>query len=215
MHSLNTINYEKIGKENLKRTLILREYHRVLNERLKILEKDSVVVIETPAENYLEANISSIKTMIDNGYKGIYLSFQRPFNNIYSLLGRENIDVDSLYIVDCATGFSKSDQEKNPRCVNINPDTKVDEMVYIILKSLKKLGMGKRFIFIDSLTTFSIHETFTEILRFPELLINKIKRENIDNVKLVFNVAKDLTGRRYVENLNMYANDYIHLGLCT
>jgi hypothetical protein len=215
MHSLNTINYEKIGKENLKRTLILREYHRVLNERLKILEKDSVVVIETPAENYLEANISSIKTMIDNGYKGIYLSFQRPFNNIYNFLERENIDVDSLYIVDCATGFSKSNQEKNPRCININPNTKVDEMVYIILRSLKKLGMGKRFVYIDSLTTFSIHETFTEILRFPELLINKMKRENIDNVKLVFNVATDLTGRRYVENLNMYAKDYIHLGLCT
>ena len=215
MHSLNTIDYEKIGRENLKRTLILREYHRVLNERLKILEKDSVVVIETPAENYLEANISSIKTMIDNGYKGIYLSFQRPFNNIYNFLERENIDVDSLYIVDCATGFSKSNQEKNPRCISINPDTKVDEMVYIIVNSLKKLGMSKRFVFIDSLTTFSIHETFTEILRFPELLINTIKRENIDNVKLVFNVATDLTGRRYVENLNMYANDYIHLGLCT
>ena len=215
MHSLNTINYEKIGKENLKRTLILREYHRVLNERLKILEKDSVVVIETPAENYLEANISSIKTMIDKGYKGIFLSFQRPFRNIYNFLERENINLDSIYIVDCATAFSKSVQEKNPRCININPNVNVNEMVYIILKSLKNLGMGKRFVFIDSLTTFSLHETFTEILRFPELLINTIKRENIDNVKLVFNVAKDLTGRRYVENLNMYANDYIHLGLCT
>lgn len=215
MHSLNTIDYEKIGRENLKRTLILREYHKVLNERLKILEKDSVILIETPAENYLEANISSIKTMIDKGYKGIYISFQRPFNNIYNIFERESIDVDNLYIVDCATGFSKSDQEKNPRCVNIDTNTKIDEMVYIILKSLKKLGMGKRFIFIDSLTTFSIHETFTEILRFPELLINTIKRENIDDVKFVFNIAKHLTGRRYVENLSMYANDYIHLGLCT
>ena len=215
MHSLNTIDYEKIGKDNLKRSLILREYHKVLNERLRILEKESVILIETPAENYLEANISSIKTMIDKGYKGIYISFQRPFKNINNIFERENIDVDNLYIVDCATGFSKSDQEKNPRCININPNTKVDEMVYIILKSLKKLGMSKRFVFIDSLTTFSIHETFTEILRFPELLINTIKRENIDDVKFVFNIAKHLTGRRYVENLSMYANDYIHLGLCT
>lgn len=215
MHSLNTIDYEKIGRENLKRSLILREYHRVLNERLKILEKDSVVVIETPAENYLEANISSIKSMVDNGYKGIYLSFQRPFRNLYNFLKRENISLNSLYIVDCATAFSESDQEKNPRCININPSVKVDEMVYIIVNSLRNLGMGKRFVFIDSLTTFSLHETFSEILRFPELLINTIKRENIEDVQFVFNIAKDLTGRRYVENLSMYANDYIHLGLCT
>jgi len=215
MHSLNTIDYEKIGKENLKRALILREYHRVLNERLKILEKDSVVVIETPAENYLEANISSIKTMVDNGYKGIYLSFQRPFRNISNLFEKENIDLNSLFIVDCATAFSESDQELNPRCINMNPNVKVDEMVNTICNSLQNLDEGRRFVFIDSLSTLSLHESFTETLRFPELLINTIKKKNIEDVTFVFNIAKHLTGKRYVENLNVYANEYIHLGLCT
>jgi KaiC/GvpD/RAD55 family RecA-like ATPase len=215
MHSLDTIDYEKIGRENLKRALVLREYHRVLNERLRILEKDSVVIVETPAENYLEANISSIKTMLDNGYKGVYLSFQRPFKNIYNLFEKENINLNSLFIVDCATAFSRSDQEINPRCVNINPDVKVDEMVNIICDSLQNLDEGKRFVFIDSLSTLGLHESFSETLRFPELLINTMKKKNIEDVTFVFNIAKHLTGKRYVENLNVYANEYIHLGLCT
>lgn len=215
MHNLGTINYDKIGKKNLKRALILREYHRVLNERLKLLEKDSVVLIETPAENYLEANISSIKSMVDNGYKGIYLSFQRPFKNISNLFEKENINLNSLYIVDCATAFSESDQETNPRCININPNVKIDEMVNIICNSLQNLEEGKRFVFIDSLTTLGLHESFSETLRFPEALINTIKKRKIDDVTFVFNIAKYLTGKRYVENLNVYANEYIHLGLCT
>ena len=215
MHSVGTINYEKIGRENLKRTLILREYHRILTERLKILEKDSVVIIETPAENYLEANISSIKSMVDNGYKGIYLSFQRPFRNISNIFEKENINLNSLYVVDCATAFSESDQEINPRCININPDVKIDDMVNIICNSLENLDEGKRFVFVDSLTTLGLHESFSETLRFPELLINTIKKKNIDDVTFVFNIAKHLTGKRYVENLNVYANEYIHLGLCT
>jgi hypothetical protein len=215
MHSVGTINYDKIGKENLKRALILREYHRILNERLKLLEKDSVVIIESPAENYLEANISSIKSMVDNGYKGIYLSFQRPFRNISNLFEKENINLNSLYIVDCATAFSESDQEINPRCINITPNVKIDEMVNIICNSLQNLDEGKRFVFIDSLSTLGLHESFSETLRFPELLINTIKKRKIDDVTFVFNIAKHLMGKRYVENLNVYANEYIHLGLCT
>jgi hypothetical protein len=215
MHSVSSIDYEKIGRKNLKRALTLRKYHKILNEKLKTLDKDSVVIIESPAENYIEANISSVKSMVENGFEGIYLSFQRPFKNISNLFEKEKIDLTSLYIVDCATAFSESDQERSSRCININPNVNVDEMVNTICNSLQKLNKDKRFIFIDSLSTLSLHEPFTETLRFPELLLNTIKKRNIHNVICVFNIAKHLIGKRYVENLNVYANEYIHLGLCT
>jgi hypothetical protein len=215
MTDIAPINYNRIGKENLKRALIRREYHRVLSERLQLLDRDSVVVIESPVENYLEANISSIKSMVDNGFEGVYLSFQRPFKNMSNLFEKESIDLNKMLIVDCATAFSASDQELNPRCVNVKPNIEVDEMVNIVCNSLQGLNSEKRFIFIDSLSTLALHETFTDTLRFPELLISTIKKKNIDNVTFVFNIAKGLSQKRYVENLNVYADEHIHLGLCT
>ena len=52
-------------------------------------------------------------------------------------------------------------------------------------------------------------------MRFPECLINTIKNNKIDDVTVIFNIAKELTKRRYVENISVYANEHIHLGLCT
>lgn len=215
MNSVTSVDYNKIGRDNLKKVLARREYNRFLNEALKDLDKESIIVIESPAENYLDANISSIKSMIDNGFEGVYLSFQRPFKNITSLFEREGINTDKIYVVDFATAFCKLDQELNPRCVNINPGAKLEEMIKIICLTLERLSQEKRFVFVDSISTFALHKDFDETMRFPESLINTIKNKKIDDVTLIFNIAKDLTKRRYAENISAYANEHIHLGLCT
>jgi len=215
MSNINTVDYERIGKGNLIEAIERREYNRVLNERLKDLDKDSVVIVESPVENYLQTNISSVKSMLDNGFEGVYLSFQRPFKNISGLFEKEGIDLGRLFVIDFATAFSNSDQEINSRCVNVDPDIKVEDMVNTICSSLEKLSQDKRFVFVDSLSTLAFHEEFSETMRFPEYLINTIRKNKINDVTFVFNIAKDLAKRRYIENISVYANEHIHLGLCT
>jgi len=215
MSNINTVDYESIGKGNLIEAIEHREYNRVLNERLKDLDKDAVVIVESPVENYLQANISSVKSMLDNGFEGVYLSFQRPFKNISGLFEKEGIDLGKLFVIDFATAFSNSDQEINSRCVNVGPDVKVEDMVNTICSSLEKLSQDKRFVFVDSLSTLALHEEFSETMRFSEFLINTIRKNKINDVIFVFNVAKDLAKRRYIENISVYANEHIHLGLCT
>jgi len=215
MSNISTVDYERIDKGNLIEAIEHREYNRVLNERLKDLDKDAVVIVESPVENYLQANISSVKSMLDNGFEGVYLSFQRPFKNISGLFEKEGIDLGKLFVIDFATAFSNSDQEINSRCVNVGPDVKVEDMVNTICSSLEKLSQDKRFVFVDSLSTFALHEEFSETMRFSEFLINTIRKNKINDVIFVFNVAKDLAKRRYIENISVYANEHIHLGLCT
>ena len=84
MPDINSIDYEQVSKENLQRVLDRKKLDLILKERLKSYNQGSIVVIQTPTENYLDTNISSVKSMVDNGYEGIYLSFQRPFKNISS-----------------------------------------------------------------------------------------------------------------------------------
>ena len=215
MSNVSTVDYERIDKGNLIEAIEHREYNRVLNERLKDLDKDAVVIVESPVENYLQANISSVKSMLDNGFEGVYLSFQRPFKNISGLFEKEGIDLGRLFVIDFATAFSNSDQEINSRCVNVDLDIKVGDMVNTICSSLEKLSQDKRFVFVDSLSTLALHEEFSETMRFPEYLINTIRKNKTNDVTFVFNVAKDLAKRRYIENISVYANEHIHLGLCT
>jgi len=215
MSSIINVDYGRIGRDNLKKALVHREYNRILNERLNDIDKEAVVVIESPVENYLQANVSSVKSMLDNGFEGVYLSFQRPFKNISCLFEEEGIELGRLFVIDFATAFSNSDQDLNPRCVNARPGVSVEDMVNTICSSLENLSTDKRFVFVDSLSTLALHEDFSETMRFPECLINTIRRKNINDVTFVFNIAKDLARQRYMKNLEVYANEHIHLGLCT
>lgn len=215
MTNIVSLDYNRIGKENLKKTLTRREYNRVLKDRLKNLQEDSVVLIESPVENYLQANVSSVKSMVDNGFEGVYLSFQRPFKNISNLFEKEGIELGRLFVVDFATAFSKSDQDINPRCINLNSNFTVNEIAEVVCSSLEKLSQDKRFVYIDSISTLGLHQDFSDTMRFPEYLINTIRNKNINDVTLIFNIAKDLSRQRYVQNLDVYANEHIHLGLCT
>ena len=151
MSYINTYNYNKISKRNLDKVLARRVYNRFLNKALKDIDNESIVMIESPSDNYLDANISSIKTMIDNGFEGVYLSFQRPFKNICSHFEREGINLDKIYVIDFATAFCKSDQELNPRCVNVSSEIELEEMIKIICLTLERLTQEKRFVFVDSI----------------------------------------------------------------
>jgi len=215
MTSITAIEYKRVERENLYKSLNRKKFNHILDEKLKPQNKGAVIVIETPVENYIDANISSVKSMIDNGFEGIYLSFQRPFKNISVLFEQNGIDIERLFIFDCASVFSECDQDCNPRCIKLGSSFKLEDMVEKICCNIQKLNSDKRFIFVDSLSTLAIHESFSETLKFSEFLINSVRKKESDNITFVFNVAKELGTKRYNENINFYADEHIHLGLCT
>jgi len=215
MSKVNTLDYERVGRENLERTLNRKKFYKILKDGLKSHDKGSVIVVETPVGNYLDANIYSVKSMIDSNYKGVYLSFQRPYKNISSHFEKNKVNLENLFVFDCASVFCDSIKENNPHCVNLSSDFKIEELVEKICLTIKNLDSDNRFIFVDSLSTLAIHKSFSETLKFSEFLINTVKRKGIKNVTFIFNIAKELGSKRYNENINLYADEHIHLGLCT
>jgi len=211
----NSLDYDRIALDNFRNVIARKKLHEALNEVVREGDKVSVIVLETPAEEYAETNISSIEYLLNNGYEGVYMSFQRPYDNICSLFSKNGIDMEKLYIIDNATGFSGEKQKFQPRCINITAGKGIEKNVKAIKVALSKLKCKKRFVYIDSLTTMALHETLSETSRFPEVLIKKLKSKEFEDVKLIFNVAQQLKGKRYNENVSVYADEHLHLGLCT
>jgi len=215
MLDINSIVYEQVSKENLQRAIDRKKLDLILKERLKSFNEGSIVVIHTPVENYLDTNISSVKSMEEDGYEGIYLSFQRPFKNISLIFEKNEIDLEKIFVVDCASVFSNLNQELNLHNVNVYSCFDIDNIVEKICKSLGFLKSNKKFVFVDSLSTLALHKSFSETLRFSELMITKVRRNKSDNVTFIFNVAKELDKKRYLQGINIYADEHITLGLCT
>jgi len=178
-------------------------------------DKGAVIMLELPAENYFEANASSVKFLTTNGYEGVYVSFNRPFKNISSLLEWHGIDINRLFIVDGAIAFSGETQEKNPRCINISSKVDIDEMVQVICASLSKLKSEKKFVFVDSLTTMGLYKPLSDMKKFSEFLVRAVKKHKIGNVTFLFNIAEDPSQKRFIKDMDPYTDEFIHFGRCT
>jgi len=216
MTKVNCYSYDLIGKENLKRTLVRRNYYKTfLNQFVKDHENGSFVLLESPVESYFDYNIESIDYLLNEGFEGVYVSFQRPFNNVADNFIRQGIDLNKILIIDGATACISEKKRKNPRCVNIRSDTEIDELVEIIHRSLQELEGCKKFVFVDSLSTIALYKSFSEVLKFPKDLLESLKESSCENVTLFFNIAEQLSKDVLVESMSSYSNEFIHLGLYT
>lgn len=216
MTRINCYSYDLIGKENLKRTLVRKNYYKsFLNKFVKDHQNGSYVLLESPAESYFDANIQSVDYLLNEGFQGVYVSFQRPFVNVASNFINRGINLNKILIIDCATAFISGEKKKDPRCVNVRSDIQVDELVEIISRSLKQLNCNKKFVFVDSLSTVALYKSFSDVLKLPKFLLETLNENSNENISLFFNIAEELSKDAIVESMSSYSNEFIHLGLCT
>jgi hypothetical protein len=175
----------------------------------------AVLMMELPSEQYFTANASSIKVLTDTGYEGVYVSFQRPFVNIFSLFQKQGINVDKLLIIDGATACIEGMQEKNPRCVPISSSLDLTVLIQTICMSLSRLTNRERFVCIDSLSTMALYEPFSDPFKVSEMLIRMVRKQGFDHVTFILNVSEDLSRKRFFKDVARYADEFIHMGICT
>jgi len=164
-------------------------------------KQGTIIMIELPTNAYFKMNSSNIKLLINNGFQGIYISFQRPFNNIFSLFETEGIDINKLKFIDAATLLSGEEKNDDKVCTYVSPNLDIDELVKSIYSSLARVEGEKKFIFIDSLTTLALYKPLSETMRFSEFLVRTIRKENNENIMLIFNVAKDLAQKKFIRDV--------------
>lgn len=169
----------------------------------------AIIMMELPADAYFDANSDTIKLLTDEGFEGIYISFQRPFKNISSFLGEKGIDVDKLLFIDAAASLSGEQQYDDMHCIHISQAIDIDELVKAIYTSLPKLKSKKRFVFIDSLTTITLYKPLSETMRFSEFLVRTVRKDETENITLIFNVAKDLAQKRFIRDVAFQVDQVI------
>ena len=182
------------------------------NSLEQILQKDkqgAIIMMELPADTYFEANSAAIKLLTNNGFEGIYISFQRPFKNISSFFEEKEIDIDKLLFIDAAAALSGEHQHTDVHCVHISQEIDIDELVKAIYTSLSRLKSKKRFVFIDSLTTITLYKPLSETMRFSEFLIRTVRKDEAENITVIFNVAKDLAQKKFIVDVAFHVDQVI------
>lgn len=178
-------------------------------ERCVTEYQKAIIMMELPSDDYANAATTAVKCLIEQGYEGIYVTFQRPYQNMAALFEQKNVDIDKIWFIDAATEMSDKNLVFEEKCIHISPEIDVDDLVRAIYLTLPKLKSSKKFVFIDSLTTIGLYKPLSEVLRLSEFLIRTVKRHDAENVVLLFNVAKDLAQKRFIKDIALHVDEVV------
>jgi len=174
-----------------------------LEDTIKNYKNGGTVLLELPAESYFIANSASVRYLTDHDFKGVYVSFQRPFDNICTQFDNCCINKDNLIILDFTAIFCDKKYAK------ISPKD-LDAIFNSIIKSLNKLKCKNKFVLIDSLSTCALYKSDSDVEKLAEKLVNI----NNDNLLVLFNIAEDLIKKQYIKKISSYADSVINISEC-
>lgn len=168
---------------------------------LSKIQKGAIIMMEHSVDSYFHTNAAIIKQLIDDGFQGIYISFQRPFDNVVHEFESLGINIENVRVIDAASAFSGEKQSTHPYCINISDELKIDDLVRSMYTVLSEFTSEKQFVFIDSLTTITLYKPLSETMRFSEFLVRTIRKNDGKKLTLIFNVASDLSQKKFIQDI--------------
>ena len=170
-----------------------------------------VVMTELPSENYFGYVGACMRKLVEEGYGGVYVSFQRPFDNINKLFEQFHVDLENLLFIDVASTFAQDEQVQHENVIHISDELDINDLVRAIYLALPKIKTKQKFIYIDSLSTISLHKPLSETMRLSEFLIRTTRDpENEDeSIFLIFNISKDLSQKKFIQDIALRVDEVV------
>jgi hypothetical protein len=173
-------------------------------ETTKNIDK-KIQLISLPANNYISNLHNQLNNFIAQGQNGVYISFQRPANNIMALLNQSNIETTNLSIIDIATELSTHLDDKGPQFYESYISDIFKKIQYETNTLATKTPLtNKKFILIDSINTMALYLTQQQIIELLTLIQNNILSDN--TTKLYVYGANELISNKITTSIQEYLN---------
>ena len=153
-----------------------------LNQELKNIPKDFIVLIETSADNISELTMAIVKFLTKQNDYGIIVSANRPYINLIANYERNKIDTNKVYILDLISKNQNADEPAD-NVMFIKNASSLTDISLSINEHIKKLE-GKKFVFIDSITTMLIHNEPYVFARFIHSIFTRMRLNCIGGIMI-------------------------------
>lgn len=165
-----------------------------------------IQLVSLPAHTYLTNLHTELNNFLTNGQTGIYISFQRPANNLTTLLYNSHIDTTNLSIIDMAseltTQFEKQGHELHESFIS-EIFTKIQYELTDLTKTITT--EQDKFILLDSINTMALYLNQNQIIELITLIQKNLLSDNKTSL-YVYGAAE-----LYSNQLCTYIQEYINL----
>ena len=151
-----------------------------LSKDLSDVQDGIIALLEINANESFEANLASISYLIKNNDVGIILSASRPYSNIINLYSKNKIDVNKLFFLDLVSKSHHAEVKADNVTYLENVSALTD--ISLALSEAIKNFKGKKFVFIDSITTMLIHNEPYVFARFIHSILTRMRLNGVGGV---------------------------------
>jgi len=139
-----------------------------------------ILLLETSADQSFETSLASVQFLSKKNDSGIIISASRPYSNLMKIYNDKKIDTNKIFIIDL---ISKS-QDAAVEADNVKYLDNVSALTHISLaiSDYIKALPGKKFIFIDSITTMLIHNEPYVFTRFIHSILTRMRINGVEGL---------------------------------
>ena len=182
-----------------------REMDAKIDKVIEELRGIGIVLLFSDPKNTQEMNTSVLSYLIENDYHGIALASSQPFDKFEKAIGKKA--AENIFFIDTFTRYEPF-PERSERQIYIDNPSSLTDIGIAITESIKSLPEGKRFLFLDSLSSIAIHTNAQVFAKFSHFLAGKMREHKIVGL---FMSATDSMDEQMVSAISQFADKTINL----
>src|SRR3989338_362616 len=172
------------------------------------LPRGTIVLFTVDYKDYDEANMILLKHMIKRKKaNGIYISINKPYENLRPILEKNGVDTSKLFFIDCVTKSAGGVVERKENCLFISSPTNLTDLGIALDDALESMGKDK-FVFLDSISTLLIYHDPNTVLHFSHFLTS---RARVKEFYGIFITVESEADAKLVKTLSQFCDKVVNL----
>jgi len=182
---------------------------RELEKELEDLPENFIVGVVMPNDSYEDVNMHLMSFLINRKKaSGGYVSVSKPYHHTIDMLKNNNIKTDNIFFIDCITKSLGGKLPEDKNCVFVESPSHLTDISITLHQFFISSGEKNRFLYIDSLSTLSIHNNLNDVLRFVHYLTGKMRIFGFNGIMLSLHEESD---QKLISELGQFCDKVIHL----
>ena len=159
-----------------------------IETEIQDIEKYSTILVVSSAEKLQLAVNTIIKLFSRKKLVGVYVCLNRPYKAAKTLLEKEKIRLDKVFFIDCITSHI-GQPDKSEGVLHICSPAELTGLTTAISSFIKTVE-GKKYIFLDALTTLLIYNKEDVVLAFMKSLLGFATESNTQLIVLTPEISR-------------------------
>ena len=137
--------------------------------------KDYVALAIIDAQKYKEANIGIVKELVKDNIPGVYVTLNRPYDNLKRIFEKEKMNMHNVIFIDAVTKTAGSRTEKTEDCLFIGSSENLSDISIAMDQAIMAIPQKEKFLFFDSLSTLLLYNDVEVVAKFIHFLSGKMR----------------------------------------